>query len=96
MQDVHLCGQDGRVPGHSDVINRSKGDFRAILPVLKVKHLFNPLGYQTSPSPPQPAVGLLWGCLGALWTWSQLNLSLFTCVCSVLLPQRGLHCGISS
>lgn len=41
-------------------ISRSKGDFSANLPVLEVKHLFKPLGDQASPSPPQPAVGLLW------------------------------------
>lgn len=60
MQDAHLCGQDGVVPGHTDLINRSKGDFSAIFPVLEVKHLFNPLGDQASSSPPQPAVRLLW------------------------------------
>lgn len=60
MQDAHLCGQDGIAPGHTDLIDRSKGDFHAILPVLEVKHLFNPLGDQDSPSPPQPSIGLLW------------------------------------
>lgn len=87
MQDAHFCGQDGWIPGHTDLINRSKRDFSAILPVLEVKHLFYPLGDQASPSPSQPAVGLLW----SVWEHCgdvPAKHSLSACVCSVLLPQQ--------